>query len=83
MRLIDTKTIKLHEFTGNIPYYAVLSHRWGDQEVTFEDLRNDNARQKTGYEKILNCCKQAALDSWGFVVSCLVSHALCIHMALH
>ncbi|KAM7189385.1 Heterokaryon incompatibility protein (HET) domain containing protein [Rhypophila sp. PSN 637] len=38
MRLIDTKTLHSQEFTGpKVPRYAILSHTWGDQELTYQD----------------------------------------------
>ncbi|KAI1329415.1 heterokaryon incompatibility protein-domain-containing protein [Xylariaceae sp. FL0255] len=47
-----------------IPQYAILSHTWGtdDQEVTFNDLLTGAGSHKSGYEKILFCCKQARQD---------------------
>jgi hypothetical protein len=39
MRLVNTTTIQLHEFFDDeIPPYAILSHRWETDEVTFQDL---------------------------------------------
>ncbi|KAI1812792.1 HET-domain-containing protein [Poronia punctata] len=37
MRLIDVNTLQLIEFFTNIPPYAILSHTWGSEEVTFQD----------------------------------------------
>jgi len=38
MRLINTRTLKLEEFIGQqIPQYAILSHTWGDEEVSYQD----------------------------------------------
>lgn len=38
MRLINTTTLILHEFFDRqIPHYAILSHVWGPEEVTFQD----------------------------------------------
>jgi uncharacterized delta-60 repeat protein len=45
---------------GAIPPYAILSHTWGSQEVTHEDMVKDEARNKAGYEKIKFCGNQAA-----------------------
>lgn len=43
MRLIATDTLELHEFYGSrIPEYAILSHRWGEHEVSFQDLQSRN-----------------------------------------
>jgi hypothetical protein len=46
-----------------IPPYAILSHTWGDDEFLFEDLVNGKGESKAGYEKIMFCGEQAALDS--------------------
>ncbi|PSN64154.1 HET-domain-containing protein [Corynespora cassiicola Philippines] len=56
-RLVST------DFSGkSIPPYAILSHRWGDSEVLFEDLGSDIYKEKEGYRKIEFCAKQAAQD---------------------
>lgn len=47
----------------NIPSeYAIFSHRWGADEVTFKDLENGTAKTKAGYRKLEFCGKQAARD---------------------
>ncbi|KAK3370577.1 heterokaryon incompatibility protein-domain-containing protein [Podospora didyma] len=35
MRLINTQTLRMREFLSDVPPYAILSHTWGDNEVTF------------------------------------------------
>jgi hypothetical protein len=41
MRLINTSTLRLHEFFGTqIPPYAIISHHWENAEVAFQDLRD-------------------------------------------
>ncbi|KAF5363040.1 hypothetical protein D9758_012636 [Tetrapyrgos nigripes] len=40
MRLLNTKTLRLEEFFDEIPPYAILSHTWEDEEVTFQDIQN-------------------------------------------
>ncbi|KAK3386693.1 hypothetical protein B0H63DRAFT_447609 [Podospora didyma] len=38
MRLINTSTLQFGEFFGsNIPRYAILSHTWGDGEMSYQD----------------------------------------------
>lgn len=45
------------------PPYAILSHTWLEgQEVTFDDLINGNGTDKTGYNKIMFCARQAHRD---------------------
>jgi hypothetical protein len=46
----------------NVPPYAILSHTWGTEEVTFLDLITDNSRRKAGRRKIEFCGEQAARD---------------------
>lgn len=39
MRLLNVKTFRLEEFfEKDIPKYAILSHTWGAEEVTFKDF---------------------------------------------
>ncbi|KAI5360565.1 Putative heterokaryon incompatibility [Septoria linicola] len=61
MWLIDTKQLILHYVNNSKDAkYAILSHVWQtDNEVTFQEFRNRDARHKTGYAKIFNTCKMA------------------------
>ncbi|KAI6142515.1 heterokaryon incompatibility protein-domain-containing protein [Pisolithus tinctorius] len=64
--------------------YAILSHRWsGDSEVTYEEMtalmkmerRNrDEVRQRSGYRKIIESCKQAKKDGyeWLWIDTCCI-----------
>src|SRR5262249_47918385 len=51
-------------FQDNFPEDAILSHTWGEEgdDVTFEDLMSDRAKDKKGYKKLLFCAEQAAAD---------------------
>jgi hypothetical protein len=70
MRLIDTVTLELHEFFGkDAPLYAILSHRWEEDEVTFQDFRGGRGPEMRGWSKVTGCCAQAAKDGWQYVVS--------------
>ncbi|KAN0098906.1 HET domain containing protein, partial [Hyaloscypha variabilis] len=74
MRLLNTRTIQLHEFfDDHIPLYVILSHRWEGSEVTFQDL-NGGRTNKKGYEKILGCCAQAREHGYEFawIDSCCI-----------
>ncbi|KAF7510585.1 hypothetical protein GJ744_006197 [Endocarpon pusillum] len=57
-----------------IPPYAILSHTWGSQEVTYQDVVKGSGRGKAGYEKIKFCSEQAARDSlqYFWVDSCAI-----------
>jgi hypothetical protein len=68
------------DFIGEkeIPPYAILSHTWQEgQEVTFDDLKNDNGKSKAGYEKIHFCAQQAERDSlrYFWVDTCCINKA--------
>lgn len=38
MRLVDVDTIELKTFGEDVPKYVILSHTWGPDEVTYQDL---------------------------------------------
>lgn len=62
MRLINTRSLKLEEFNEvNRPSYAILSHTWGDEEITFQQMQDDTSQhaRKAGYQKIVRTCKIA------------------------
>jgi hypothetical protein len=60
----------LHEFYGDkIPEYAILSHRWEDSEVTFQDLGEKKGPGMLGWDKVKGCCAQAILGGLEYVVS--------------
>lgn len=48
------------DLIDNIPPYAILSHTWGSDEVTYQDLKNGVGEDKTGYNKIRFCEKEAS-----------------------
>jgi hypothetical protein len=61
MRLLNTKELGLEEFAGDsIPLYAILSHRWGNEEITLKDIANIGAGYGAGYRKIRRACATAA-----------------------
>jgi hypothetical protein len=79
MRLLNVSApeleLKLEEFFGDkIPPYAILSHTWGDGEVTFQDLQRGHYEYKSGFKKIRHTCQQAKRDglSWCWVDTCCI-----------
>lgn len=65
MRLMNTTSFELYEFfSSQIPYYAILSHRWGEKEVTFQDLSKETRTQMKGWGKVAGACFQANSDGW-------------------
>jgi hypothetical protein len=75
MKLINTTTMSLEEFYGSsTPKYAILSHRWEDEEVLYQDMTSTDRTKKRGWKKIQGCCKQALDDGWNYawVDSCCI-----------
>ncbi|KAK3348667.1 quinon protein alcohol dehydrogenase-like superfamily [Lasiosphaeria hispida] len=71
MRLLernDTGEFRLTDDLPNdkIPPYAILSHTWGNEEVSFKDFANGMAKNKAGYAKIQFCGDQARYDALEF-----------------
>ncbi|PVH74834.1 vegetative incompatibility protein HET-E-1 [Cadophora sp. DSE1049] len=66
MRLLQSDSdgnLSLAEFfEDDIPEYAILSHRWEGEEVTFKDLTAGTSKPKAGYGKIQFCGEQARRD---------------------
>jgi Heterokaryon incompatibility protein (HET) len=62
MRLLNAQTLSQTDFFGDVPPYAILSHTWGEEEVTFRDLTESTDRSKAAFKKILFCARQAAKD---------------------
>ncbi|KAL7907009.1 heterokaryon incompatibility domain-containing protein [Trichoderma velutinum] len=70
MRLLCAKTQKLTEFIGDtIPPYAILSHTWEAEEITFQDITDGHSyrESKKGWAKVIKCCQQAIKDEFEFV----------------
>lgn len=77
MRLIKTTTLELHDFfhvawDKASPTYAILSHCWGSDEVTYKDFVKKRKTDSAGHRKIVECCKFALsrghkwvwIDTW-------------------
>lgn len=72
MRLLHTTTITLYSFDDDdsIPPYVILSHTWGDAEISFHDLIKNAASELSesdGYKKIRSCCALAAAEGHEYV----------------
>ncbi|KAG4281762.1 hypothetical protein FPRO06_10666 [Fusarium proliferatum] len=76
MRLINVENLKLETFIGgHIPPYAILSHRWGNdnEEVSFKDMTRGTAN-KVGMTKVKGCCRQAKKDNlkYAWIDTCCI-----------
>ncbi|KAI0147166.1 heterokaryon incompatibility protein-domain-containing protein [Xylariaceae sp. FL1272] len=68
MRLIHTGTRILHEFIGRKrPPYAILSHTWEEEEVSYKDYVSGNYRHLKGFSKIDQLCRLAASSNLDYV----------------
>jgi hypothetical protein len=76
MRLLNTKSLELQEFSEHDQArYAIVSHVWGNEEVTFRDMAHVNSeddygvaiRSKKGFDKIRDACKRAAKDGFDHI----------------
>ncbi|KAI1756201.1 heterokaryon incompatibility protein-domain-containing protein [Xylaria castorea] len=75
MRLINTATLEICEFSGDSTTdYAILSHTWGEEEISLRDMSKPDVNLRKGYAKIEFCCKQAVRDGllWAWVDTCCI-----------
>lgn len=76
MRLINTHTVSLEEFIDQqVPPYAILSHTWDREEVTYEDMNmpDRTAIGKNGLLKIEESCRIASPDyEYIWIDSCCI-----------
>lgn len=81
MRLLNAKSeiVQVMEFEGDeVPPYAILSHTWGKDEVSFRDIQDPvSFRSREGYKKIKYSCDQAVKDGleWVWVDTCCIDKA--------
>ncbi|KIW02555.1 uncharacterized protein PV09_06010 [Verruconis gallopava] len=78
MRLLDSTTLRPEVFLGsNIPKYAILSHTWENEEVSYQDLSTLTFQTKKGWQKIRKTCelaRQVNID-WVWVDTCCIDQS--------
>lgn len=53
MRLLDIDSLEFTEFRDRErPSYAIASHRWQEEEVTYQEVRGGYNKHKKGYKKV-------------------------------
>jgi hypothetical protein len=83
MRLINVETLQFEDVSGKfVPPYAILSHTWTADEVTFEEMikwqmsnssmqsvaeASSDLPRKHGWQKILAACHQTRADHLNYV----------------
>jgi hypothetical protein len=66
--VVDSRPLAIETFTSqNEPDYAILSHTWSTSEVSFQDILLGKAPDRKGYQKIKNCCEQAARHGFKYL----------------
>ena len=75
--------VDINVFGDDETDYAILSHRWNDTEVNYEEMvdlakmgerKIKEIRGRAGYKKILDACEQAQKDGyeWVWVDTCCI-----------
>jgi hypothetical protein len=72
MRLLSTQNWEMKEFIsdGEVPPYAILSHTWNEEEVSFqqwETIPCSDINHLKGYKKIRKFGEQAAIRGFDWV----------------
>jgi hypothetical protein len=68
MRLLHTKKFELQEFMPReVPNYAILSHTWGEEEITFQNMKTSEVTNLQGYEKVSKACSVAVADEFDYI----------------
>ncbi|RYP15372.1 hypothetical protein DL765_005763 [Monosporascus sp. GIB2] len=78
MYLIDTDTCKLKYFSNHTEQrdaYAILSHTWDDEEVTFEQFKDEESvKKRKGWAKIASTVQMARRNGlkYAWVDTCCI-----------
>ncbi|KAF2761941.1 HET-domain-containing protein [Pseudovirgaria hyperparasitica] len=68
MRLMNVGTELLEIFVSDVPDYAILSHTWRDEEISFEDMQQQAGLElKKGFAKLRNCCAYARREGFKYI----------------
>ncbi|KAK4561499.1 hypothetical protein LTR86_004817 [Recurvomyces mirabilis] len=76
MRLLNTSDLTFKEFRSKAttPKYAILSHRWFDDEVDYKEWRKGRRKTGASYDKIKRFCR-IARDygyAWAWADTCCI-----------
>lgn len=77
MRLLNCLTLEFREVQDSTLKYAILSHSWGDDEITFQDMLNKSSldQGRPSYTKITEFCR-LALDmglDYAWIDTCCIN----------
>ena len=75
MRLLHAETLEFEEFFDTqIPPYLILSHRWGEKEMSYKQINKKRAEEGPGLTKILEFCTLALEKNhtWVWIDTCCI-----------
>ncbi|KAL8848607.1 MAG: hypothetical protein Q9221_006381 [Calogaya cf. arnoldii] len=75
MRLLHAETLEFEEFFDTqIPPYLILSHRWGEKEISYKQINKKRAEEGPGLSKILGFCTLAVEKNhtWVWIDTCCI-----------
>jgi hypothetical protein len=79
MRLVHTQFLRLEEFFDNtIPTYAILSHRWTENEVSFQEMQDTILSYRRAEKEVTFQELQESREEWGPGFSKIMQ---CCHLA--
>lgn len=65
---LESGHLALRTFSGtDIPRYAILSHRWTDDEVLFKDVEDGTSADRRGYLKLRGAISQARAEGFAYL----------------
>lgn len=69
MRLLNSHSLAIEEYwDANIPPYAILSHTWDHEEVSFQDMQDISiAERRFGFSKLKKAADLAAEDGYDWI----------------
>ncbi|KAI4182274.1 MAG: hypothetical protein L6R41_006083 [Letrouitia leprolyta] len=68
MYLLHTTELKIHHFVDHRSQkYCILSHTWGEEEVTFHDIQREDRSRKQGFKKIQKACELASREGHEYI----------------
>jgi len=71
----DDGQLEICEFSDHeVPPYAILSHTWGNDELSFDKVNAPGAKGKAGYMKIKRCCELANAEGldYAWIDTCCI-----------
>jgi Heterokaryon incompatibility protein (HET) len=75
MRLLHTSELRLQHFDEDeLPQYAILSHTWEDEELSFQQTSSGNFSHCPGFTKVKRSCDTIKDDyEWIWIDTCCIN----------